>query len=105
MHEIFLTAGCAVCHDHKFDPLAQREFYSLAAFFNNTTQAGLDGNIKDTPPILVVPRMQDRDRWMALTADLVEAKQQLDERKTAAKGDYERWLSEAKIEQVRAALR
>ena len=37
-----LTANCAVCHDHKFDPLSQREFYELAAFFNNSTQ-GADG--------------------------------------------------------------
>ncbi len=51
-----LTAGCAVCHDHKFDPLTQKEFYSLSAFFNNTTQAAMDGNIKDTPPIVSVPR-------------------------------------------------
>ncbi len=50
-----LTAGCAVCHDHKFDPLTQKEFYELAAFFNNTTQAAMDGNIKDTPPIVFVP--------------------------------------------------
>ena len=55
-----LTAGCAVCHDHKFDPISQREFYELAAFFNNTTQAAMDGNIKDTPPIQFVPTPEDR---------------------------------------------
>ncbi len=54
-----LTAGCAVCHDHKFDPLSQHEFYELAAFFNNTTQKPMDGNIKDTPPIVMVPRKND----------------------------------------------
>ena len=58
-----LTANCAVCHDHKFDPLTQREFYELAAFFNNTTQGALDGNIKDTPPAVFVPDAEDRDRW------------------------------------------
>ena len=58
-----LTANCAVCHDHKFDPLSQREFYELSAFFNNTTQGPRDGNVKDTPPIVVVPQETDRERW------------------------------------------
>ncbi len=58
-----LTAGCAVCHDHKFDQLSQREFYELAAFFNNTTQPAMDGNIKDTPPVATVPKPEDRARF------------------------------------------
>ena len=78
-----LTAGCAVCHDHKFDPLTQKEFYELAAFFNNTTQAAMDGNIKDTPPIVVVPGAEDRAalgrRWRAswpTPASRLEARKQ-----------------------------
>ncbi|MFN0170747.1 MAG: DUF1549 domain-containing protein, partial [Bryobacteraceae bacterium] len=58
-----LTVGCATCHDHKFDPLSARDFYSMAAFFRNTTQNAMDGNIPDTPPVIVVPRDEDRERW------------------------------------------
>jgi hypothetical protein len=61
-----LTVGCAVCHDHKFDPVSQKEFYQFSAFFNNTTQGVMDGNIKDTPPIVPVPLDEDRERYEAL---------------------------------------
>jgi mono/diheme cytochrome c family protein len=61
-----LTAGCATCHDHKFDPIAQREFYALTAFFRNTMQYAMDGNVSDPPPVLVVPKDEDRDRWQEL---------------------------------------
>lgn len=43
-----LTLGCARCHDHKYDPISQREFYQLFAFFNNSPEKGLI--TKDDPP-------------------------------------------------------
>lgn len=90
-----MTAGCAVCHDHKFDPISQREFYSLAAFFNNTTQAAKDGNIKDTPPSIVVPRPEDRERWGTIQQEIATTRQKADARKPAARPDFDRWLPSA----------
>jgi DNA-binding GntR family transcriptional regulator len=96
-----LTANCAVCHDHKFDPLSQREFYAMSAFFNNTTQAAMDGNIKDTPPIVVVPLTKDRTRWDALPDDIALARKQIDDRREEARGAFDAWLSAGPAEELR----
>ncbi len=95
-----LTAGCAVCHDHKFDPLTQREFYEMAAFFNNTTQNAMDGNIKDTPPIVMVPREEDQARWTELAKVIPAAKEQVDSRRREARSDFDAWLAQAKPDDV-----
>lgn len=62
-----MTVGCATCHDHKFDPIKQTDFYAMTAFFRNTTQHAMDGNISDTPPVVVVPSKEDRPKWDALS--------------------------------------
>jgi hypothetical protein len=88
-----LTANCAVCHDHKFDPLTMKDFYSMSAFFNNTTQGAMDGNIKDTPPVVFVPQMEDRPRWDALEKELADVRKQMETRKQTARVAFDKWLT------------
>jgi len=47
-----LTAGCARCHDHKYDPLSQKEFYQLFAYFNNVPENGKDTGAKALPNMM-----------------------------------------------------
>jgi len=89
-----LTVGCAACHDHKFDPLTQEEFYQLTAFFNNTTQPVMDGNVHNTPPTIFVPAKADRDRWEELQARLPKVRQQLEQRREAVSAGFDKWLSQ-----------
>jgi hypothetical protein len=99
-----LTAGCAVCHDHKFDPLTQREFYALSAFFNNTTQAAMDGNIKDTPPVVVVPLAEDRQRWDELAILRGYWEKTLADRRQQARGEFDTWHVSAGIADIESEI-
>ena len=93
-----LTAGCAVCHDHKYDPLPQKQFYALSAFFNNTTQKAMDGNIKNTPPIIEVAAPEDRLRSAALPEDKKAAQQRMDHRRESGHADFDTWLKDSSPE-------
>lgn len=51
-----LTMNCCRCHDHKYDPISQKDFYQLFAFFNNIDEAGLGPNDGNSPPFIPVPK-------------------------------------------------
>jgi hypothetical protein len=69
-----LTVGCAQCHDHKFDPITQRDYYQLFAFFNNTVQ---DGHGSGTPGgMLQIPG--EADSAENLKTELVETREDLE---------------------------
>jgi len=89
-----LTVGCAVCHDHKYDPTTQKDFYSLSAFFNHTTMKAMDGNIKDTPPVMVVPKPADDARWQQLVPEIPAAESQLAARKESDRSIFTNWLTQ-----------
>ena len=50
-----LTVGCARCHDHKYDPITQKDFYRMFAFFNNVPEKGLVYNFGNEEPFLKAP--------------------------------------------------
>jgi hypothetical protein len=87
-----LTANCCVCHDHKFDPLTTRDFYSMTAFFRNTTQGAMDGNVRDTAPVMVLPKAEDEKRWGELPKEIEAVKGALAEGRKRLRGDFDRWL-------------
>ncbi len=81
-----LTAGCAACHNHKFDPISQKEFYQLFAFFNSINENAMDGNKKDPRPIIRVSNPQDQAEELQLQMQLIQFKGQIQEK--LAKVDY-----------------
>jgi hypothetical protein len=69
-----LTIGCARCHDHKFDPITQKEFYQLFAFFNNVAETGLITK-ENPPPILEVPSPELKERLQTVLKARDQAEQ------------------------------
>lgn len=80
-----LTLECAVCHDHKFDPITQRDFYELYAFFNNCDgdpetggRQGLDFQRGLQPPYLEFPSDEQRARRAQLEVAIAQLEEQIE---------------------------
>lgn len=92
-----LTVECARCHDHKYDPLSQKEYYELFAFFNSIDESGLysffDSGAIPTPTLLLADDAKKK-QLADLAAKVSELEQELSARREAADEDFVTWFKD-----------
>ncbi len=88
-----LTTGCAACHDHKFDPLTQRDHYGLAAFLGNTIEKPWDLNIATPPPVLRLPKPESASSALIVLQRRAELAAQLAPIQAEARERAGAWLA------------
>ena len=74
-----LTLGCARCHDHKFDPIAQKEVYQFYSFFNNNAESGVGLKGGNAPPVIAAPTPEQRAKLKTLEDQVKAAEEQVAE--------------------------
>jgi len=95
-----LTLGCAQCHDHKFDPISQKDYYQLFAFFNSLSDKGLDGNGGVNPgPFINAKTVLRTDELDSLKREIAELEMRLETRTDVVLAAWE------KREKAKQALR
>jgi len=87
-----LTLECARCHDHKYDPVTQRDFYAFSAFFNSIDEHGLynQSDIVPTPTVLL-PTPEQETALEQAKAGVIAAEKALDDTKSARAAAFAAW--------------
>ena len=86
-----LSMGCVRCHDHKFDPLTQREYYQFFAFFNQLNEQGEAGRVGNAEPMIKAPTPEQSRRLAQLSQSLESLDQLLQQRIASATSTIRDW--------------
>jgi hypothetical protein len=92
-----LTLNCCQCHDHKYDPFTQKEFYQIYAFFHNVPESGLDGARGNAAPLLKLPSKAQQEALEKVDRQIADVEAKL-KAEPAKKAELE------KLRKERAAL-
>jgi hypothetical protein len=89
-----LSTGCARCHDHKYDPVSQENYYQLYAFFNNVKEAGqISWNSATPTPTLLLPTAEQEKIIDLIKNKIYKEEKQITNLKKSIGASFEHWLS------------
>ncbi|MFK7852012.1 MAG: DUF1553 domain-containing protein [Akkermansiaceae bacterium] len=90
-----LTFECSRCHDHKYDPISAKDYYSIGAFFNSIDEFGLIGSV-NPQPALALPTPEQETKLASLQKQIDEAREALIEYRKTPNAGFEKWLTSDK---------
>ena len=85
-----LTMECARCHDHKYDPISQKDYYQFAAYFNQVDELGMTGDDGNAGPNLLLPSKKTQERLQKLQTEIEQKEKELvlTEKSLAAQANF-----------------
>ena len=86
-----LTLGCARCHDHKYDPFTQKEFYQLFAYFNNIPERGKANKYGNSAPMIQAPTVAQQSQLAAIDRELTAAEKRFESLRTESASAQRSW--------------
>ncbi len=86
-----MSMGCARCHDHKYDPISQEEFYQLFAFFNSIKESGLKRTYGNSPPLLKIVSPEYSARLNKTRNEVEKAKSQFNQLRPELEAAQAKW--------------
>jgi hypothetical protein len=95
-----LTFTCCRCHDHKFDPFPQKDFYRLFAFFNNVPEKGRAVKFGNSPPFIKAPTREQEKKLAELDKQLQTAEKRAEELRTETARAQEKWEQAVAVDKL-----